>query len=190
MVESSAKFQHIDQWIYLSYQCQNCKREPVRFLIRRNNAKLTLSGRDPFETIDVPSFIPKAHSDNLRNALIANHAGQTLAANFLLRVFTEQFWKSVPEVATAVKDKPRPTGDELGVAYKATPPLAFKERFPTLLEAYDALSEDMHAARGDSAVFEKAYSQVIEHFDARRLFKLFVAPEPTAVELASETSEA
>jgi hypothetical protein len=163
-----------NQWTYLSYECQNCKGEPIRFLIRRKRTKLTLSGRDPFETIELPSFIPKQHADNLRNALIANHAGQTLAGVFLMRVFIEQFWKSLPEVTAAVKHKARPTGDELGEAYKATLPASFKERFPTLAETYDALSEDMHAARGSAEVFEKSYAQIVEHFDARRLFKLLV----------------
>jgi hypothetical protein len=163
-----------NQWTYLSYECQNCKGEPIRFLIRRKRTKLTLSGRDPFETIELPSFIPKQHADNLRNALIANHAGQTLAGVFLMRVFIEQFWKSLPEVIAAVKHKARPTGDELGEAYKATLPAPFKERFPTLAETYDALSEDMHAARGSAEVFAKSYAQIVEHFDARRLFKLLV----------------
>jgi hypothetical protein len=163
-----------NQWVYLSYECQNCKGEPIRFLIRRKKTKLTLSGRDPFETIELPSFVPKQRADNLRNALIANHAGQTLAGVFLMRVFIEQFWKSLPEVIAAVKHKARPTGDELGEAYKATLPALFKERFPTLAETYDALSEDMHAARGSAEVFEKSYSQIVEHFDARRLFKLLV----------------
>lgn len=104
----------VNQWISMSYMCQNCKQEPIRFLVRRTGLKLTLCGRDPFETVELPSFIPKKHADNIRNALIANHAGQTLAGIFLMRVFVEQFWKSVPEVANVVKDKPRPTGDELG----------------------------------------------------------------------------
>jgi hypothetical protein len=165
-----------DQWLSLSYECQNCKGEPIRFLVRRTGNKLTLSGRDPFETIELPSFIPKQHSENLRNALIASHAGQMLAGIFLMRVFIEQFWKSIPEVVDAVKGKSRPTGDELGEAYKATLPPEFKERFPTLAETYDALSDDMHSARGDAEVFEKCHAQIVEHFDARRLYRL-ISPQ-------------
>ena len=168
----TAKASPTDQWISLSYQCQTCKGEPVRFLVRRIGTKLTLAGRDPFETVEIPKFIPKQHAGNFRNALIANHAGQTLAGIFLMRVFVEQFWKSVPEVVAAVKNKLRPTGDELAEAYKATLPLAFKDQFPTLAEVYDSLSEAMHAARADEKVFAKCHDQIIEHFDACRLFKL------------------
>jgi hypothetical protein len=171
----TAKLSPTNQWISLSYQCQNCKGEPIRFLVRRTGTKLTLSGRDPFETVEIPKFIPKQHAGNFRNALIANHAGQTLAGIFLMRVFVEQFWKSVPEVAALVNDKPRPTGDELAEAYKSTLPAAFKDRFPTLGEVYDSLSEAMHAARADDAVFEKCHAQIVEHFDARRLFKLVLS---------------
>lgn len=165
-----------DQWISLSYECQNCKGEPVRFLVRRSGIKLTLSGRDPFETIEIPNFVPKQHAENFRNALIASHAGQTLAAIFLLRVFVGQFWRSIPEVVSAVDGKSRPTGDELGEAYKETLPAAFKEKFPTLAEVYESLSKAMHSARADGELFTKCHAQVIEHFDARRLFKL-VAPD-------------
>jgi len=170
-----AKASPTNQWISLSYQCQNCKGEPIRFLVRRAGTKLTLSGRDPFETVEIPKFIPKLHAGNFRNAVIANHAGQTLAGIFLMRVFVEQFWKSVPEVAESVKNKPRPTGDELAEAYKAILPAAFKDRFPTLAEVYDSLSEAMHSARADEAVFEKCHAQIVEHFDARRLFKLVLS---------------
>ncbi len=162
-----------DQWLSLSYKCQNCKIEAIRFLVRRTGIKLTLSGRDPFETFEIPSFIPKDHSTNFRNALIASHGGQTLAAIFLLRVFVEQFWRSVPEVCAAVKDKPRPTGEELGDAYKKTLPASFKEEgFPTLAEVYDSLSEAMHSARADATVFEDCHQKIVLHFDARRLFNI------------------
>jgi hypothetical protein len=161
-----------NQWIYLSYECQNCKGEPIRFFVRRTELKLTLAGRDPFETIEIPNFIPKHHAANLRNSVIANHAGQTLAGLFLMRVFVEQFWKSQPKVVAAVKRSKRPTGDELGEAYKATLPLAFRRQFPTLAEVYSSLSEGMHSARADADLFEKCYAEIIEHFDARRLFKL------------------
>ena len=179
LVETARKAK-TDQWFSFSYECQNCKGEPIRFLVRRTGNRLTLSGRDPFETIEIPAFVPRKHADNFRNALIANHAGQTLAGIFLLRVFVEQFWKTIPEVAEAVQDKSRPTGDELAEAYKATLPSGFKERFPTLAEVYDALSEAMHLARADAAVFGKCYEQIIEHFDARRLFKLIITPSPEA----------
>lgn len=181
----AARSERDAQWLYLSYECQNCKGEPIRFLVFRRGTKLTLSGRDPFETIELPAFIPKQHSENLRNAIIADHAGQTLAGIFLMRVFVEQFWKAIPEVADAVKGKVRPTGDELAEAYKATLPTAFKERFPTLAEVYDALSEAMHSARADASVFRRCHEQIIEHFDARRLFRLPAAkvevdPDPAA----------
>ncbi|MBK1814200.1 hypothetical protein JIN84_01075 [Luteolibacter yonseiensis] len=170
-VENS-KLVMTDQWLSVSYQCQNCKKEPMRFLIRRNNDKFTLCGRDPFETIGLPSFIPKQHSSNFRNAIIANHAGQTLAGIFLMRVFVEQFWKSVPEVAEAMINTLRPTGDELGEAYKATLSTSFKDRFPTLCEVYSSLSEAMHSGRPDAEIFSTCHDQIIEHFDARRLFKM------------------
>ena len=91
------------QWFFLSYECQNCKGEPVRFLIRRTREKLTLCGRDPIEAVEVPTVIPKDHAPRFSGSIVAYQSGQTLAAIFLLRVFVEQFWRSIPEVIDAVK---------------------------------------------------------------------------------------
>ena len=160
------------QWVTVPYLCQYCKEGPIRFLLRRTENRLTLAGRDPFETIELPSFLPKKQSQHFRNAIIANHAGQTLAGIFLLRVFVEQYWKSVPEVVNALKDKVRPTGDEMAEAYKDTLPTDFKGRFPTLAEVYGLLSEAMHLANADAELFANCHTKIIEHFDARKLFKL------------------
>jgi hypothetical protein len=160
------------QTFFVTYQCQNCKGPNVQFLIRRLGAKVTLCGRDPFEEIQVPQVIPKEQAKYLRDALIAHNSGQTLAGIFSMRVFVEQFWKSIETVAREVEGKIRPTGDDLGSAYKATLPNSFKERFPTLSEVYELLSDAMHAARADSELFLECYGKVIEHFEARRLFKI------------------
>ena len=68
--------------------------------------------------------------------------------------------------------KPRATGDELAQEYKQTLPIAFKEQFPNLSEVYESLSVAMHSALSDEKVFVGCLEQIIEHFDARRLFKL------------------
>ena len=161
-----------DQWFFLSYECQSCKGEPVRFLIRRTKDKLTLCGRDPIETVEVPPVIPKALAERYSSSIVAYQSGQALAADFLLRVFVEQYWRSIAEVATALKDKQRPSGDEIGQAYKSTLPSDFKERFPSLCEVYSNLSEAIHSADDSPDIYPRACEMVIEHFDARRLYKL------------------
>lgn len=159
---------------YLPYQCQNCKGAPVNFLVKRFREKLVLCGRDPIEEPSIADHLPKEKniSKHYRNATIAFNAGQTLAGICLLRIFVEQFWRSIPAVAEIVKANTRPTGDELGEAYKTTLPDDFKQRFPTLLEAYGSLSQAIHGAKDESAIFEENRGRIIEHFEARRLFKL------------------
>lgn len=161
-----------DQWFHLSYRCQNCKCEPIRFLVRRKFDKLILCGREPMESVEVPPIIPRDHRQWLERAVVAAQSGQALAAIFLLRVFVEQFWRSIPEVNEAIKDKQRPTGDELGTAYKSTLPEDFKTRFPTLCEVYDSLSRCIHSADESFEAYEDAYKKVIRHFDARRLYAI------------------
>lgn len=89
------------QSFYFRYECQNCKGEPINFLVRRSRNKLTLCGRDPMEQISVSSCLPKDKDTirHYRNAVIAFNAGQTLAAICLLRIFVEQFWRSIPLVS-------------------------------------------------------------------------------------------
>ncbi len=161
-----------DQWFYLSYECQNCKAEPIRFLIRRIKDKLTLCGRDPIEVVEVPPVIPKAHSARYSSSVLAYQSGQSLAAVFLLRVFVEQYWRSIDAVVEAIKDKSRPSGDEIGQAYKSTLPPDFSGRFPSLCEVYGDLSAAIHAADDSPEIYPKACEMVVEHFDARRLFRL------------------
>ena len=131
-----------------------------------------LCGRSPMEVVKVSSVIPKETVRYFRDAVIAHNSGQTLAGLFLLRVFVEQFWKSVPEVVAALSTNPRPSGDELGEAYKGTLPTDFKARFPSLSEIYEDLSNALHSAKADADLFQQSHAQIVKHFDARRLFDI------------------
>lgn len=164
------------QLFVFPYQCQNCKGAPVTFLVRRTGLKLTLCGRDPLERIAVPNFIPKARRKYFSDAIIARHAGQTLAGIFLLRTFIEQFWVSLK--LPRESERGRATGDELGEAYGRTLPEAFKSQFPSLSGIYARLSAAMHGADANDEVFDSCMDELTEHFDARRLYKLDQANAP------------
>jgi hypothetical protein len=184
------------QWFYFAYQCQNCDAPAIRYLVRRNGKKLTLSGRDPLEVLPTPSFLPKETRDHFKNALVAHHAGQTLAGVFLLRVSVEQFWRALPECKALLAREPRATGEELGQVYSGTLPVDFRSRFPSLSDVYGKLSEAMHGANGDADLFEEMRAKIVDHFDARRLFKLYsvtstspstpINNTPPIVDMASE----
>jgi hypothetical protein len=161
-----------DQWFFLVYQCQSCKGEPVRFLIRRKGLKLRLCGRDPFEEVVVPDVLPKPHRVHFSSALVAYQAGQQLAGVFFLRVFIEQYWKSVPEISKDLSDNPRLTGDEMGAIYAKSLPTDFRDRFPSLADIYGRLSSSIHLASVHAGDFDKAAAEIVRHFEARRLFNL------------------
>ena len=163
-------------WYYLRYLCQQCKEHEVYFLLKREGLKLNLSGRDPLEVLPVPAVLPKAHRRHFSDALVAHHAGQTLAGIFLLRVCIEQFWRTRPEVKALTDQDSRTPGEKLGEAYQRTLPKDFRDRFPSLTDVYSDLSMAMHAAEASAETFERARQNIIEHFDARRLFKLRSAP--------------
>ncbi|HTQ31263.1 MAG TPA: hypothetical protein VMI53_08635, partial [Opitutaceae bacterium] len=129
-------------------------------------------GRDPFEEISVADVLPKSHSKFIGNALIAYQAGQTLAGIFYLRVFVEQFWKSLPAIAAQLEKEPRLSGEKMGEIYNMTLPPEFKARFPSLSAIYEQLSESIHKADGQPMIFDKCAQQIVEHFDARRIFKI------------------
>jgi len=161
-----------NQWFYLGYSCQSCKSEPIRFLVRRQGTKLRLCGRDPMGEVTVPEVLPKATRDFFGSALIACNAGQTLAGIFFLRVFIEQFWRSLPTLEAPLKANSRLTGDEMGGLYNDTLPADFKSRFPSLSGVYSDLSAAIHMADANAETFEKCAGQITEHFDALRLYKI------------------
>lgn len=148
--------------------CQGCKGPPEVVLIRRDGLKLTLSGRAPIEHVDVPKVIPKDVSQYYSGAIVAHQSGQTLAGLFMLRTCVEQWVR-----------KGRPTEERTEVSmerYQESLPNDFKARFPSLPKIYTDLSTPLHSAAADVELFEKARREIVEHFDARRVFKLRVKP--------------
>jgi hypothetical protein len=159
-----------EELFLLGYQCQQCKGEPIHFLVRREDLKLRLAGRYPLEVLPTPKVLPKSVSKYYGNAVIAHHAGQTLAGLFLLRVFIEQFWRTVPAVKELVALQPKATGDEQGAAYQSTLPQDFNSRFPSLKEVYGKISAALHTADENATLFDDSCAKIEKHFEARRLF--------------------
>lgn len=154
----------VTQVFLLTYLCQNCRKEPVCFLVRREGLKLTVVGRSHFEFVAVPTFIPENEADFYRESLIALSTGRTLTALFQLRTFLEQYMRRAASCSGRVN------GDELGEAYAATLPIEIQSCVPSLKKCYGDLSEALHNATADADLFQKVRSDVEKHLDARRAF--------------------
>ena len=115
--------------------------------------------------MDVPKFVPKTVSRFLGGAIVAHQSGQTLAGLFLLRTLIEQW-------ARFASGSKKEWADHVLEDYMATLPGDFKTRFPSMRGLYGELSADIHIAKASAELFEKARLQIVEHFDARRMFKL------------------
>jgi hypothetical protein len=153
-----------EQVYTLTYLCQGCKQFPEVVLVRRTGGKLTLSGKTPMEYVGVPAAIPKEIDRFYSGAVIAFQSGQPLAALFMLRTAHEQWarrWAISADKADQALDK-----------YMASLPNDFKDRFPSFKEMYGQLSADIHAATGSETLFNDISTKFIEHFEARRLYKL------------------
>ena len=162
------------QLISIPYQCQNCKAEPLVFLVKRVGLKLTLVGRSQFPEVAIPDFIPDKQRKFYRNAVIADQTGFTLAAALYLRTVIEQYFhQTIPEaIVKAIRG--HPTGDELAELYAKTLPKAFPDSFPSLKKAYDDLSKIVHSGKEDDETkksFAAIRSAVDGHFKAVQLFK-------------------
>ena len=153
------------QIFVLSFLCQSCKGIPEVFLVRRKGEKLTLSGRSPIEHVEQPRDIPKPISRYYSDAIVAHQSGQTLAGVFLFRVLIEQWVQS----QTSTKGL---KADSALEEYMGGLPNDFKGRFPSFRELYERLSTDIHSATGSADLFEEARQKIVDHFEARRLFKL------------------
>lgn len=173
-VETS-NLEHDQQWFQLVYRCPHCSENSIHFLVRRNGRKLTLCGRDPFEEIEVPRYIPPDQAKFYKWAFVEYYSGQVLAAISLLRIFVEQFWRALPEVKALIATKPKPTGDEMGDAYNGTLEVVFKERTPNLRTIYDNLSEAIHLGKADEQIFDGAAEKICAHFEAKEMFARLAA---------------
>lgn len=156
---------HTIQVFAVSLLCQSCKSLPEVFLIRREDMKLIICGRAPIEEVEVPKDIPKIITKYYSDAVVAYQSGQTLAGNFLLRTLIEQW--SLEKVQNS-----KLRADEIIDKYMESLPDNFNRQFKSMREIYGKLSEDIHKAVGSSELFEEAKEVIIEHFEARRLFKL------------------
>ena len=145
------------------FQCQSCKsdrkNEPVVFTVRRVGAKLTLVGRSQLYIPTIPKSIPEEYGEFYGEAIVAKMAGKTLAGIFMLRVFVDQYMRK----ALAITG--RKTGDEMGDAYAKLLDPEFPKRFASLKAIYGSLSEAIHEANGDPAIFEKNRDDIEKHFD-------------------------
>jgi hypothetical protein len=154
------------QLFFVAFQCQRCNGDPEGFIVRRSGYRLFLEGRSPIEQVDLPRYLPKKEAPFFSDAIVAYNAGKKLAGLFYLRTFLEQFCRRM----TGRRD--RIPGDELMEAYIATLPSAHRDYMPSFREWYDKLSDAIHAAREDDALFEDARSEIDRHFDIRRVHKI------------------
>ena len=133
-------------------------------LVQRVGGKLTLCGRSPMEHVPVSTDIPKSIRTYYSQSVIAQRSGQILAGLFLLRTAIEQW---------ARKFAPAPDyADRALEAYMTTLPDDFKARFPSLRQIYEKISLDIHKATGSSELYDAMLADFVEHFEARRLFKI------------------
>lgn len=158
-------FEKTQVFIFL-YQCQGCKEIPEVFMVRRKHMKLTLCGRSPMETVELPSFLPKKKRKFFSDATVAFNSGQVLAAIFLLRTFVEQYVRSINSNPQSIHI------DTIFSDYSDALDIRIKEHSPSLKKVYEILSKDIHNATGSENVFLQAKVEIIEHFDAKRLYKI------------------
>jgi len=154
------------QLFFLAFQCQVCGGAPEAFIVRRRGWNLFHEGRSPIEFVEIPSYLPKEEREFFRDAIIARNTGRTLAGLFYLRTFIEQFARR------RTGSMGRLAGDQIFDEYNKTIPERQREHIPSLRDWYDKLSEALHEARTDDALFEEAKSEIERHFDFRRIFKI------------------
>jgi ribosomal protein S27E len=161
-----------EQSLLLSYQCKDCSKRRVTFLVTRRGASMELSGRDPLDALSVPSSLPRSVSRFFAEAQIAHHTGQDLAALCLLREFIEQFWLRLPEIQEAIAAGRRMTVDEVADMYSNLLPLDFKTEYPDLARCHEALKAAIDGAETRPDVFQFCSTEIVDHLDGRRFRRL------------------
>lgn len=142
----------------LHYKCSYCNSKVV-LLISRRSSDLILCGRYPMERVICPKYIPKDFAKYYSDSVVAYNSGQILPAIFMLRVFIEQYMRSI----TGIDDKT--TGDTIADAYAETLDTSLKGKCPSLKKAYDNLSMLMHNAKADARGYEAEREDIESHFE-------------------------
>ncbi len=148
------------------YHCQACKKEPLVFLVHRVGSKLTLAGRNHFEDIHVPNFIPKDESKFYKDAMVAFNTGNILCGLFQLRTTIEQYMRRV----TGIKNKI--SGEDLADDYSTLLDEEFPRKFPSLKTVYSELSKCIHAADNNAEQFQKSKGDMERHFELLKHFPI------------------
>jgi hypothetical protein len=180
-IDGEGKFQSVSfgensrtQLYIFSYQCQQCKGEPLCFFVKRERFKFTIVGRNHFPRVDAPANFPEPVANFYRKSVIASNTGFILASALYLRAAIEQHFRETIPQAQLKTIGNRLTGDELGDLYSKTLPKEFPSSCPSLKKAYSDLSEVIHAGKENDdakAVFEKTRLAIETHFEALDLFK-------------------
>lgn len=147
------------QTFLFPYQCQSCKKEALVFLVHRDGVKLTLAGRNHFESIVVPKTIPKLEREYYSDAVAAYNTGNILAGLFLLRTTIEQYMRRILDI------KGKVSGDDLANQYSKLLDDEFPKRYPSLKVVYEELSAKLHLAEKDTEQFEKSLENIDRHFE-------------------------
>jgi len=159
---------HIFQTFFFPFQCQNCKGEPLVFMVRRVNLKIILVGRNHFEEAQIPKYLSKPESKFFRDSIVAYNTGNILAGLFYLRTFIEQYMRRVTQ-----KYDVKISGEELGDEYARILADDFPaHRYKSLKKVYEELSVPLHNAEDSTEQYEISKSDIFNHFDQLRLIPL------------------
>ena len=157
------------QIFFFSYLCQSCKRESVIYVVRREGKRLTIVGRSRFESVPIPKAMKKLPEARFyRDAVIAFNTGRTLASLFYLRTLIEQYFRRV----LAVNKDEKVRGEDLAKDYRKLLDPEFPMRFDTLGNIYESLSNAVHAACDDEALYISARDDIEKHFEALALLPI------------------
>lgn len=160
-------------WI-LTYTCQSCDYEPLFLMIRREDFKLSITGRNLFEEVAVPKYIPKEINSHYRESIIARNVGKELAAALYLRVAIEQHMRRV----TGITERTR--GEELCDLYTKLLHPEFPSSMRSLRTPYDKLSEPIHRGEPDISGYETSLDQINRHFQQLKILPIVKeSPQPT-----------
>lgn len=145
------------QIFVLGYKCQSCELPELEmFMVKRDQAKLTLCGRSPMEHIATSKAFPREHARFISDALITYHAGKTLAGLFFLRTFIEQY---------VVKKTGKRIDENALEEYQKQLPNSLKPIIPSLTDIYTQLSNEIHAANANTDLFDDALKKMESHFE-------------------------
>ena len=156
-----------EQVFLIFYRCEICRERIHSVLVFRKGLKLHLCGFAPRKEQKSTRKLPKELAPILHDAENAVAEGDLPAGFYHARTLLEHYLKHRQKID--LKDRIR--GEDLIQRHYDNLAVGLRSTLPSLMTAFNSLSEHVHARTGETADFDRLLGTVCDHIESLALLE-------------------